>query len=339
MFVVSDTDVERDYLVIYLTGLFGLIAVASAGLPLALGNIDSSSPVKIGIGWCITIIGLLPSPIILYKLLTILLKPFINNKTASYWYLYTSALLILIPALAWIVHYIEIIGYNMPYISGIVNYFDAIEYTVPYMYVIYIVFFIVSLFSIDAILREKNLPTLRSFITKVWNERSPSAKLLLKDFVFVFLLPIILFYSSSILLLGIPYVLLGLLLGPSYITILLSFFISICLSLLLSLDASITRWRKNRKDKVTLGLVDSLRENLIPIYLRPIGAYFILVVLTFILCIFILAIVSDVTGWRLQTEINTVGIVITLLTILISTTIPYYMVVRMAIVRWEILKK
>ncbi len=140
-----NTSIKRDSTLIYLTALFGLLTVATTGVPLALGR--GSTPSEVGAGYCIVILGLIPILYIIYKLMLNFSIPTITSKRAKLWYVVTFSGFFLINVIVNFVHNI-----------------DAIKYALNYIYAIYSTFLVLSWAAINVALREKGIKTYTDII-------------------------------------------------------------------------------------------------------------------------------------------------------------------------------
>lgn len=303
--LVGDSDAQRDHYLLYLTILFGLLTVASAGIPLVFGDADATSDMRKGIGIFITLVGLAPIPYVIYKILIVFLRPIINDrKQAEKWRILTFFGYFLICIIT------TILGRR----------WDAIGIAVYLIYGVYTAFWIVTIAATEAVLREKGIETIYGSLLK-WH-KDLSKSLLYKDIIYVYAIPLGFFYFSFIMVAGLPF----LLFGP-YIAIVIAFSIAI----ILSLDGSITRWRKNRNDIDTLSLIDSLKRNLIPIYLLPA----ILYVISAVIFLFLITAVMYFNGWGIPES----DMLFALIVVSIITSIPFIIAAKTAVFMWKFTHK
>ncbi|WP_424359848.1 hypothetical protein [Methanocella sp. MCL-LM] len=297
---MGELDSQRDYYLLYLTILFGLLTVASAGVPLAL---DSDSAIKVGVGYFILLVGLAPLPFVLYKMLVVFLKPFLNDSKQA----------IKLEFLAFLGYFVinfinNLFGHNQ----------DAVGFTMILIYGLYSAFIFILVAAMQKVLMDKGVETSISIIYNTYKEFSKT--LLYKDLVYVYLFPLGYYLFSFAVFLTLPYMLFG-----PWIAIVISF----CFTIILALDGSTTRWRKNRNEIDTLSLIDSIKKNFIPIYLLPILLYVVSVGILFTLIVVLLYL----SGIKLpEANINDrMSIVIGLLFLLIVVSIPYIISVKAAI--------
>lgn len=142
---MGESDTQRDHYLLYLTILFGLLTVASAGIPLVFGELDANLDVRIGIGIFITLVGLAPIPYVIYKILIVFLRPLINDrKQAVKWRILTFFGYFLVCII------ITILGRRL----------DAIGIAIYLIYGVYTAFWLVLLAATEAVLREKGIETI-----------------------------------------------------------------------------------------------------------------------------------------------------------------------------------
>jgi len=308
---VGEYDNQRDYYVLYLTMVFGLISIASTGIPLVM---ETGSPIKVGVGCFILLVGLAPLPYIIYKLLVIVLTPFLNESRQA------NKIGLISVFGYFIILFIRgtYIEQNAP---GVNNDSHALGVVMILILIGYSILLIILHFAMNRVLRDKGVETIFGSILKKHKELSKT--LIYKDAFYVYLIPSMAFVFTFFITMLLPSLLFG---DIGYI-------FAYCFSIILTLEGSITTWRRNRNDIDDLKFIDSIKKNFLRIYLLPAILYIVYLIIELILAVTVMLLLGQDYP-NMDTKDN-ISIVYSLGLLAIILGIPYMLSVKSAIILWK----